>query len=294
MLIQFNFKNYKSFRDETTLDLSATNITEFSERVEKVNGEKILPVAAIYGANASGKSNVYSAFAFMSKYVLNSFNYGDDRKEYDEVRPSPFLFDSKSEAEDTTFEVYFTLPKDQSEYVYNYGFCLGIEGVTEEWLNYRVANSEKSKTIFYRDKDTLDLSGISKKSRDNIKIALEQQVLVASLGAKLKINECKMVRDWFKENEFADFGNAVSNFFLSRMLPSGFVEDASVQDDVVNFFSSFDDQIKGFEVNKIPSPDNDKAERYTIDALHKKLNSEELAKIPLSSESAGTLKMFAL
>ena len=163
MLIQFNFKNYKSFRDETTLDLSATNITEFSERVEKVNGEKILPVAAIYGANASGKSNVYSAFAFMSKYVLNSFNYGDDRKEYDEVRPSPFLFDSKSEAEDTTFEVYFTLPKDQSEYVYNYGFCLGIEGVTEEWLNYRVANSEKSKTIFYRDKDTLDLSGISKK-----------------------------------------------------------------------------------------------------------------------------------
>ena len=58
MLIQFSFKNYKSFRDEATLDLSATKMTEFSNRVVTIGGERILPVAAIYGANASGKSNV--------------------------------------------------------------------------------------------------------------------------------------------------------------------------------------------------------------------------------------------
>ena len=82
MLIQFNFKNYNSFRDEAILDLSATKMTEFSDRVVSVGSEKILPVAAIYGANASGKSNVYSAFEYMSKYVINSFKYGDEEKDF--------------------------------------------------------------------------------------------------------------------------------------------------------------------------------------------------------------------
>ena len=50
MLIQFSFKNYKSFRDDTILDLSAAKITEFNNRVVTASGEKILPFAAIYGA----------------------------------------------------------------------------------------------------------------------------------------------------------------------------------------------------------------------------------------------------
>ena len=73
MLIQFSFKNFNSFRDEATLDLSAAKMTEFSDRVVAVGGEKLLLTAAIYGANASGKSNVYSAFEYMTKYVINSF-----------------------------------------------------------------------------------------------------------------------------------------------------------------------------------------------------------------------------
>ena len=47
MLIQFSFKNYKSFRDDTVLDLTAAKMTEFNNRVVTVGGEKILPVAAI-------------------------------------------------------------------------------------------------------------------------------------------------------------------------------------------------------------------------------------------------------
>ena len=50
------------FRDDTILDLSATKISEFSDRVIQLGNEKILPTAAIYGANASGKSNVIEAF----------------------------------------------------------------------------------------------------------------------------------------------------------------------------------------------------------------------------------------
>lgn len=294
MLIQFNFKNYKSFRDEATLDMSAAKMKEFADRVVTIGGEKILPVAAIYGANASGKSNVYSAFEFMSHYVVNSFKYGDDEQSYKEVRPQPFLFEEASEHGESSFEVYFTIPGDKTQRSYNYGFCLGAEGVTEEWMNTKAKTARQYSAVFYRDSESLDLTGIPKKSRDNIEVALEKQVLIISLGAKLKIDKCKLVRDWFLANEFADFGDAVENFFMSRLLPIDFVDSKSVQEDVVKFFASFDDQIKGLEVTKLPTADEDKEERITINALHKKIDSDEMAKIPLSAESAGTLKMFAL
>ena len=294
MLIQFRFKNYKSFRDEVTLDLSAAKMTEFADRVVSIGGERILSVAAIYGANASGKSNVYSAFKFMSQYVVNSFKYGDDGEDYTEVRPQPFLFDSVSEERESSFEVYFTIPGDKTERSYNYGFCLGPTGVTEEWLNSKAKTAREYLSVFYRGEDGLDLSGIPKTSRDNIEIALGPEVLIVSLGAKLRIAKCKMVRDWFLANEFADFGDGFENFFMSRLLPKGFVDDPSVRDDVVKFFASFDDHIRSFEVTKFPPSDGEKDERITIDALHKKIDSDEIAKIPLNAESAGTLKMFAL
>lgn len=292
MLIQFNFKNYKSFRDETILDLSATKGTEFSERVVSIGGEKLLPVAAVYGANASGKSNVYSAFEYMNKYVVKSFSYGDEAENFDQIRPCPFLFDAASENAETSFEVYFTIPGDEKEKCYNYGFCIDRNGITEEWLNYKSKTAREYSMIFYRDKETLDLGGISKVNRENIKIALEEQVLVVSLGAKLKVDECKIIRDWFANNEFADFGDAATSFFLSRMLPVGFVKDKKVREDVVKYLSSFDETIKGFEVLKVQSDSQD--DKYRINTLHKKAGSNQMAKIPLSHESSGTLKMFSL
>lgn len=258
MLIQFSFKNYKSFRDETILDLSATKMTEFSDRVVTTGNEKILPVAAIYGANASGKSNVYEAFSYMTRYVIYSFRYGDDEEKYKDVRPVPFLFDVNSEKADTSFEVYFTIPEDTAEKCYNYGFSVGENGVTEEWLNYKAKTARQYKSVFYRDENTLDLNGLPKKSRENIEVALEKQVLIISLGAKLKVAKCKLIRDWFINNELADFGNEITNLLMSHQLPGEFIEDQNVRDNVVNFFSTFDESIKGFEVTKLPDQEDEK------------------------------------
>lgn len=296
MLIQFNFKNYKSFREEATLDLSAAKMTEFSDRVVSIGSEKILPVAAIYGANASGKSNIYNAFEYMSEYVVNSFKYGDEEEEFEKFRPTPFLFDSTSAGIESSFEVYFMLPGDQSGRTYNYGFCINKEGVTEEWLNYKAKTARKYNTVFYRgtSDEELDLSGFPKSSRDNIQVALEKQVLIISLGAKLKISKCKAIRDWFLANEFADFGDLFTNFFMSRRLPKDFVEDKNVQQKVVEYFASFDEHIKDFKIEKIPHDGEMKEDTYKINALHKMVDSDGMAELPLGMESAGTLKMFAL
>lgn len=294
MLIQFNFKNFKSFREEATLDLSAAKITEFSDRVVSIGSEKILPVAAIYGANASGKSNIYSAFEYMSEYIANSFNYGDEGDKFEKFRPTPFLFDSTSAHSESSFEVYFTLPGDKSEKTYNYGFCINKEGITEEWLNYKAKTARKYSTIFYRNADEIDLSGFPKNNRDNIQVALEKQVLIISLGAKLKIKRCKEIRDWFIANEFANFGDPFTNFFMSQKLPKGFVEDKKVQSKVIEYFASFDEHIKDFRIEKVPQEGEFNEEKYKISALHKMIDSDKMAEIPLGFESAGTLKMFAL
>ena len=296
MLIQFSFKNYKSFRDEATLDLSAAKMTEFSDRVVSEGNDKILPMAAIYGANASGKSNIYNAFGYMADYVIESFKYGDEEEKFEEYRPTPFLFDSVSNDAESSFEVYFTIPGDKAEKTYNYGFCVDRHGVTEEWLNVKAKTARKYASVFYRstEEDTLDLSGLPKSSRDNIQVALEKQVLIVSLGAKLKVNKCKDIRDWFMANEFADFGDPFTNFFLSRRLPKGFVDDNRVQKKVIEYFASFDEHIKDFEIEKLPHDADSKEETYKISSLHKKIDSDTFAAIPLSMESAGTLKMFAL
>lgn len=296
MLIQFNFKNYKSFRDETSLDLSATKMKEFESSVVTIGGEKILPVAAVYGASASGKSNVYSAFEFMTAYVKKSFFYGDDDKTFADARPTPFLFDSRARNAESMFEVYFTIPGESAEKTYNYGFCIDETGITEEWLNTKAKSAREFKFVFYRntEKQELDLRGIAKVSRDNIEVALNRQVLIISLGAKLKVEKCKQIRDWFLLNEFADFGDEMTNLFLSRTLPKGFVEDEKVREDVLKYFASFDKQITGFKVEEVPAKEDQKEKAYTIDALHRMIDSEDDAELPLHQESAGTLKMFAM
>lgn len=300
MLLQFNFKNFKSFRDDTTLDLTATKISEYNNHVITVGNEKILPIAAIFGANASGKSNVQEAFGYMSDYVVSSFSYGGDesgkKSKSEFMSPTPFLFDAKSKFAESSFEVYFISPEETGAKSYNYGFTVNQAGINEEWLNYKSKSSNRDyKRIFYRKGKELDLSGVVLRSQENLKIALEKETLIVSLGAKLKIARLKLIRDWFLNNEFADFGRPVENFFLSTLLPDDFVESEDVRQKVVNYFSAFDPSIIGFDVETLENSDeNEKSTRVRIDAIHKMIGSEETSTIPLKLESAGTLKMFAL
>ena len=297
MLIQFNFKNFKSFRDEATLDMTAINdIYDFSERVVSIADEKLLTVTAIYGANASGKSNVYSAFKYMTNYVKDSFGYGDDEDFSEKRLPVSFLFDRVSANAESSFEVYFIINEKSVAKSYNYGFCVNREGITEEWLNVKTPGTDKYNRVFYRHTadDTLDLNGFSNDRREIIRLSLEKEALIVSLGAKLKIQECKEVRDWFSENRFADFANIEENSYLFSRLPYNFGEDKAVQQRVVEYLASFDNHIKDFKTKRLPVNANDGRRSYKINSVHKMIDSTDMATIPLQEESAGTLKMFAL
>ena len=296
MLIQFRFKNFKSFRDDTILDLSATKITEHSDRVISAGYEKLLPTAAIFGANASGKSNVIEAFRYMMTYVMESFSYGgdpDDKKtKSKKFKYTPFLFDSSSRDAESSFEVYFMDTEERGYKSYNYGFTLNQDGVIEEWLNSKAKTAREYKQVFYRNGDELDLSGIPAKSQELIRISLNKEALIVSLGAKLKVMNLKSIRDWFYNTNFTNFGNPYENVFLSSLIPDGFAEDKSVQDKVVAYFSSFDSSIIGFRAEVMKGEDEEHR-HVKIDAIHHMVNGGTVS-IPLEEESDGTLKMFAL
>jgi AAA15 family ATPase/GTPase len=297
MLIQFRYKNFKSFRDDTILDFSATKITEHSGRVVQIGNEKILPTAAIFGANASGKSNVIQAFRFMTTYVIDSFAFGgegDDKKsKTKKLKQTPFLFDKESRDAESSFEVYFISSEEAGCKSYNYGFTLDQTGIVEEWLNVKSKTARSYKPVFYRNRYELDLSGLPAKSQEIIRMALETETLIVSLGAKLKISKLKCIRDWFYDTNFTNFGNPIENVFLSSLIPDGFADDKDVQKKVVDYFATFDSSIVGFNVEVIKGDDED-SRHIKIDALHEVIGSDEIASIPLEEESDGTLKMFAL
>lgn len=291
MLIQFRFKNFKSFRDDTVLDFSATEDTENEYRIAKVGDERILTAAGIFGANASGKSNVIKAFRYMMEYVTSSVVYSRD-KVRGINRLTPFLFDNKSKDAESLFEVFFSRETGRGYTIYNYGFSVSQNGVTEEWLNYKAASGKEYNSIFYRGKNELDLSGIPEKRRENIKISLEKETLILSLGSFLKINRFKIVIDWFMKNRITNFGNPRENEGLSHQAPTGFADSLDVQNQVVNYLAAFDSSIIGFDVEVLKSDDDGK-QIINIKTKHKNLDGGTVL-LPLSQESDGTLKMFAL
>ncbi|MDR1700469.1 MAG: ATP-binding protein, partial [Lachnoclostridium sp.] len=240
MLIQFNFSNYKSFRNDTSLDLTATKISEHNNRVISIANDRILRIAAIYGANASGKSNVHDAFRFMTSYVLQSFLFGGDtpktKRRQQLVRP--FKFDKATQNEKSTFEVFFIDQSDSSLKSYQYGFSLKGNVVIEEWLYYKSTSAREYKPIFYRsiENKQLDFDKIPRNQAENIKSALEVETLIVSLGAKLKVPKLRMIYNWFLNNEAIDFSNDFESLFRSNTLSENFVDDVSVQNKVVQFF----------------------------------------------------------
>ena len=302
MLIQFNFKNFKSFRDEATLDMSATKITEHEGHVVDIANDKLLKVAAIYGANASGKSNVCDAFGYMRYYVLESFKFGDEDSGYrkndgDYIKVTPFLFYEYSCNGESLFEVFYVDNMENTGKTYQYGFVLKDNEVIEEWLYSKAKTARNNyRTIFYRKiGEELEMNGIPKRHIENIKASLNKESLMVSLGAKLRIEKLKSVRDWFLKNDAINFGNPTENLIRSWVVPDEFVNNKEVQRNMIKYFSTFDESIKDFKVEEDLADEDDNINKnYLIETIHKKAGGEGIASIPLSQESSGTQKMFAL
>lgn len=130
MLIEFRVENHRSIRDEQTLSMEAARIGAESDgrpRDVENHATKLLPVAAVYGANGSGKSNVLAALAYMKDVVsLSHRSWGPDEG----LPRDPFAWGEKRD-EASLFEVRMIIEGIR----YQYGFMCDDKAILEEWIH---------------------------------------------------------------------------------------------------------------------------------------------------------------
>ena len=299
MLLQFYFSNYRSFEGEGILDMRASGSNELSSHVRNTLNERVLPVTAIYGANASGKSSVFEAFQFMAFCVLESLSFSDENKKNPyKLKVDSFKF-SESREKPSEFEINYIDKKEKKELYYNYGFKIDNSGILEEYLTYNtktgVKRNEDYTYIFKRERNQkLHLNSSIEKFRENLEISLKDKTLLVSLGAKLNIDEFIRVRTWFINTEVINFSNSLYGVLLENTLPNNIFESEEVRKNLVNFINSFDDSIIDIEVEKISAIDENDNDNYRVFTIHKSDKKTSTARISMNEESSGTKKMFSL
>lgn len=181
MLRSFRLGNHRSFRDEHELSLIPAYDRD----------RQTLPVIAVYGANASGKSNLLDGFSFMLDAVADSFR----RWDVDEGVPRrPFRLDPLATSRPSTFVVELAL----DDVRHTYGFTVDDEQVLEEWLySYPV---KKKRILFERAEQSIKIGSTVADPKGRLEVIEElirPNALFLSLAAQLSLEQLLPVYRWF-------------------------------------------------------------------------------------------------
>lgn len=194
MLIQVTLENWMSFRDKTTFSMVAGKEKQHNERVPRIkrHGLKILPFAAIYGGNASGKSNFYKAMVFAKELITRGTRDKDES-----ISVNPFRLDGESSKKPTTMSFAILI----GEKIYEYSFSVNNKEVVEEKLLEIIDDTEHE--LFYRSCNIRRL-GIKPKSKP-LEFVLDftrsnQLFLTNSIDQQQ--DKFKDLFQWFKLNLF--------------------------------------------------------------------------------------------
>ena len=140
MLVEIVMENFFSFKDEATFSMVASPIGEHPESVYGKNNIAVTKLATIYGANASGKSNLLKAMKMIQEGLLLQKCSSSEWLDHIE----PFHLDARTEKKDTMLEVSFLLDGK----LYRYGFFVNRKRVTEEFL---YLEGDEQKDLFFRN-----------------------------------------------------------------------------------------------------------------------------------------------
>ena len=169
MLREFRVKNFLSFKDSVTFSMVAAPISGLGDRniavIDAMN-LKLLKSSVVYGANASGKSNLLKAMGFMRRFVLDS---SKEMQAAEAINVENFRLSSETEGKPSFFEISFICDSKK----FRYGFEIDQNGVHAEWLFFVPSRTEA--TLFTRKNDDIKIStkyfsegkGLQNKTRPN-------------------------------------------------------------------------------------------------------------------------------
>ena len=299
MLIEFRVKNFRSLRDEQVFSMVASSDKELLDTHALKTGLKaaphVLQTAAIYGANASGKSNLIKALQFMRGVVVESATLVQPGQSFERLQS--FRLDSRTANERTEFEVTFLIEGVR----YKYGFAMTQKRIIREYLY--VYKAFKPQTWFERQLDPekdIDIYNETTALKGDKKLWQRQtreNCLFLSMAAQLNSAMLGPVFSWFLNdliiiNEQSSLG---LEFTVQQL------EDSDAKRQIINFLRSADFAVDDIEIEKKSVPSHtisfdfhtgksesvmQEIEQTNVSFLHRTIQGE--ARFGLHDESSGT------
>ena len=195
MLLEFSVKNFLSIKDEVIFSLHASDeIKEHEKRnLIPVVDQHILKTAVIYGANASGKSNLIKAMGFMRGVIANSLKLNPEEPIVSTLSYPSFQLHSKSAEAPLEMEISFLY----QDIYYRYGFALDADKIHREWLYFAPQESESLlyKRRFEKGLYEYKIPKHFAIARDFSK-ALPANTLLLAVLAKFTDTKARRVMEW--------------------------------------------------------------------------------------------------
>ncbi len=202
MLVQFSVENFLSFKEEITFSMVAAKKGNHADHIVKENRAgktPLLHAAAIYGANASGKSNLATAISFAQELIATGTRSDQT------ISVMPFKLDEDALKKPSKFE--FVIKR--KGVIYTYGFKLNSEKVLEEWLFAKPAKREVryfERITSGKDKVRVEFgpsfirnSSKGKQFLEFVAQGTRPNQLFLTEAIERNVKELKPLMDWFKD-----------------------------------------------------------------------------------------------
>ncbi|MGD9970271.1 MAG: ATP/GTP-binding protein [Sulfuricurvum sp.] len=310
MLVEFKVNNFRSIKDTATFSMLTSSKDEGNSF--EFRNYSLLRSSIIYGANASGKSNLLKAMAFMSRLVLNHYKIIQST---DQLPHDPYLLSTETEDESSTFEIVFFV----GETKYRYGFEIDSEVVYSEWLF--ADEKGKEAKLFFRDTEEPDYVNPNKfkegydffnKKEEKIKIA-KNQLFIWKCDREDDAIISKSILKWFNQFNMIDGidHKGYINFTMKQMKVENFREEivklVKTADIGINDIHMEEEDIPSEIIAQFPLSDDEKNKILNeggfkiplLNTVHQKFNQdgEIIGSVVFElneDESKGTKKFFAM
>lgn len=248
MLIQFSFNNYKSFKDEAVLNLEALGTSKNAFYSHPAgNKTRVVKTAAVYGANASGKTKLFEAFRFLKSFICPPRS--NDRVpmlDYWKILYDSFRLNVETANSTSFFEVVFLVDGVQ----YRYGVEMTAKEVVSEWLykkhqrEINVFEREKGKSIKFNKEQINSKIANSIISAGMVSGSSSFLVVLQTFNEPL----ANKVVDWFNKTiviSANDIRIPGESFSIPMMA------DDTQRGEIVNFLKAFDLNIEDAKLHEL-------------------------------------------
>lgn len=250
MLVEFCVGNYRSFRDRVTLSLVAANLRSQDKELDENNvfeatpKLRLLTSVAIYGANASGKSNLVRAMVVMRDLVMRS---AEGTNPTGGIDVEPFRLNTETVQLPSYFQVIFLLDGIR----YRYGFEATSERIVSEWLHY-VPKTVEAK-LFVRQGDEFAF-GESFREGKEFAEKVRPNALLLSVAAQFNNPRARRVVGWFRSHLGIASGLEDSSMRTSTLRA---LKDPQRRKEIIELVKKLDLGISGVTVETTPDTGRD-------------------------------------